>query len=314
MTLVTGKRLLDVAHKNHFAIPAYNAGSGQLFTATLEKCEQEQAPFIMAIHPTELTFLRDSFIGQVIQALSKTDLPVALHLDHGATYEDCIHAIHLGFTSVMIDCSMKPYDENVAITKKVVEAAHATGVSVEAELGTIANAGYDVKGHLTNDVHYTDPQMAKDFVEKTGVDSLAIAIGTAHGLYPKDVTPKLKPEIAKEVADVIDIPLVLHGASNNPDDKIQEAIDNGINKINISSDIKIAFAKGLRKVLADSDPNELREPKIMFPEPMIEEQKIVHHKNELCKDINRTHLYYENEDVKEVPYDVKNFQNEEYKA
>ena len=153
MVLVTGKRLLDVAHKNHFAIPAYNAGSGQLFTATLEKCIEDQTPFIMAIHPTELAFLRDNFVGQV------------LHLDHGASYEDCIHAIHLGFTSVMIDCSMKPYDENIATTKKVVEAAHATGISVEAEIGTIADTGYDVNGHLTNDVHYTTPEMARDFVE-----------------------------------------------------------------------------------------------------------------------------------------------------
>lgn len=314
MVLVTGKRLLDVAHKNHFAIPAYNAGSGQLFTATLEKCIEDQTPFIIAIHPTELAFLRDNFVGQVLQGISKTDLPIALHLDHGATYEDCIHAIHLGFTSVMIDCSMKPYDENVAITKKVVEAAHATGISVEAEIGTIANTGYDVNGHLTNDVHYTTPEMAKDFVEKTNVDSLAIAIGTAHGLYPKDVQPKLKPEIAKQVSEAVDVPLVLHGASNNPDDKIQEAIDNGINKINISSDIKIAFATGLRHLLDNSDPNEMREPKLMFPEAMIEEQKVVHHKNELCKAVNTTHLYFEHEEPVEVPYKVGNFQTETFKA
>lgn len=314
MVLVTGKRLLDVAHKYHFAIPAYNAGSGQLFTATLEKCIQDQAPFIMAIHPTELAFLRDNFVGQVLQAVSKTDLPVALHLDHGGSYEDCMHAIHLGFTSVMIDCSMKPYKENVATTKKVVEAAHATGISVEAELGTIANTGYDVNGHLTNDVQYTKPELAKDFVEKTGVDSLAIAIGTAHGLYPKDVKPKLKPEIAKEVANAVDVPLVLHGASNNPDDEIQEAINNGINKINISSDIKIAFAKGLRELLDESDPNEMREPKLMFPKAMIAEQKVVHHKNELCKAVNRMHLYFEHEEPFEVPYRVENFQNETFRA
>lgn len=314
MVLVTGKRILDVAHKNHFAVPAYNAGSGQLFTATLEKCIQDQTPFIMAIHPTELAFLRDNFAGQVIQAASKTDLPIALHLDHGGSFEDCIHAIHLGFTSVMIDYSMKPYEENVAITKKVVEAAHATGVSVEAEIGTIANTGYDVSGHLTDDVQYTSPEIARDFVEKTGVDSLAIAIGTAHGLYPKDVQPKLRPEIAKEVSSAVDIPLVLHGASNNPDDQIQEAIANGINKINISSDIKIAFAKGLRKLLAESDPNEMREPKLMFPSAMIEEQKIVHHKNKLCQAIDRTKLYFENENPIDVPYKITNFQNESYKA
>ncbi len=312
--LVSGDRLLQVAHREHFAIPAYNAGSGQLFTSTLEKCEQMQSPFIMAIHPTELEFLRDNFIGQVKEALNKTDLPVALHLDHGASYEQVIHAIHLGFTNVMIDCSTKSYEENVEITKKCVEAAHATGVSVEAELGTIANTGYDIEGHLTDDVQYTNPEQAKDFVERTGVDSLAIAIGTAHGLYPKDVRPKLKPEIVKEIAKVVDIPLVLHGASNNPDEEIKKAIEYGINKINISSDIKIAFAKELRDVLNSENPEEIREPKIMFPKPMIECQKVVAHKNNLCNDVDRTTLYYQDEKVNELPYDEKNLQTEHFSA
>ncbi|MCI1859795.1 MAG: ketose-bisphosphate aldolase [Sporolactobacillus sp.] len=294
--LVSGNRLLQVAHRNHFAIPAFNAGSGQLFTATLEKCEQLQAPFIMAIHPTELAFLRDSFVGQVIRAANHTDLPIALHLDHGASFEQVVHCIHIGFTSVMIDASLKSFAENVALTKKVVEAAHSAGVSVEAELGTIGDTGNNIKGHLTT-VKYADPKVAKKFVEETHVDSLAIAIGTAHGLYPKDVKPNIKPEIVKAVAALIDIPLVLHGASNNPDDKIKQSIANGINKINISSDIKIAFAKELRKVLNDNDPDEIREPKIMFPSPMKETQRIVEEKIRLCNDVDRTRLYYEDEKV-----------------
>ena len=163
--LVSGDRLLQVAKEHHFAIPAFNAGSGQLFTATLEKAEELQAPFIMAIHPTELDFLRDSFVAQVIDAANHTDLPIALHLDHGASYEQVIHAIHLGFTSVMIDASLTDYEHNVALTKKVVEAAHATGVSVEAELGTIADTGNDVEGHLTDNVKYTDPETAKEIMD-----------------------------------------------------------------------------------------------------------------------------------------------------
>lgn len=237
-----------------------------------------------------------------------------MHLDHGASYEQVIHAIHLGFTSVMIDASLTDYEHNVALTKKVVEAAHATGVSVEAELGTIADTGNDVEGHLTDNVKYTDPETAKEFVEATGVDSLAIAIGTAHGLYPKDVKPKLKPEIAKAVAEVVDVPLVLHGASDNPDDKIAEAIAYGINKINISSDIKIAFAKDLRTVLNENDPDEIREPKVLFPSPMIATQKVVAQKIKLFGDVDRTKLYYQNEPVNEIPYNVKNFQVEHFSA
>ena len=301
--LVSGDRLLQVAKEHHFAIPAFNAGSGQLFTATLEKAEELQAPFIMAIHPTELEFLRDSFVAQVIDAANHTDLPIALHLDHGASYEQVIHAIHLGFTSVMIDASLTDYEQNVALTKKVVEAAHATGVSVEAELGTIADTGNDVEGHLTDNVKYTDPETAKEFVAATGIDSLAIAIGTAHGLYPKDVKPKLKPEIAKAVAEAVDIPLVSHGASDNPDDKID-----------ISSDIKIAFAKDLRTVLNENDPDEIREPKVLFPSPMIATQKVVAQKIKLFGDVDRTKLYYQHEPVNEIPYDIKNLQVEHFSA
>lgn len=312
--LVSGDRLLQVAKEHHFAIPAFNAGSGQLFTATLEKAEELQAPFIMAIHPTELEFLRDSFVAQVIDAANHTDLPIALHLDHGASYEQVIHAIHLGFTSVMIDASLTDYEQNVALTKKVVEAAHATGVSVEAELGTIADTGNDVEGHLTDNVKYTDPETAKEFVAATGIDSLAIVIGTAHGLYPKDVKPKLKPEIAKAVAEAVDIPLVLHGASDNPDDKIAQAIEYGINKINISSDIKIAFAKDLRTVLNENDPDEIREPKVLFPSPMIATQKVVAQKIKLFGDVDRTKLYYQHEPVNEIPYDIKNLQVEHFSA
>lgn len=300
--LVSGNRLLQVAHKNHFAIPAFNAGSGQLFTATLEKCEQLQAPFIMAIHPTELDFLRDSFVGQIVCAAHHTDLPIALHLDHGASFEQVLHCIHIGFTSVMIDASLESFEDNVALTKKVVEAAHFAGVSVEAELGTIGDTGNNIEGHLTT-VKYADPRVAKKFVDETQVDSLAIAIGTAHGLYPKDVKPNIKPEIVKDVASVVDIPLVLHGASNNPDDKIKQSIANGINKINISSDIKIAFAKDLRQVLNSNDPDEIREPKIMFPHPMKETQRVVEEKIYLCNDVDRTRLYYKDEKVQDAPED-----------
>lgn len=288
--LVNGNYLLGPAHEHHFAIPAFNSGSGQLFTETLEECERLQAPFIMAIHPNELKFVRDSFVGQVLQAANHTDLPIVIHLDHGATYGQAIHAIHLGFTSVMIDASLKPFEENVAITREVVRAAHATGVTVEAELGTIADTGTNIPGHLTDNVKYTDPQTAHDFVEQTGVDSLAVAIGTAHGLYPKDVKPKLRPEIVSDIAESVDVPLVLHGASNNPDDEIRRAIHNGINKINISSDLKVAFAGKLKDFLDNNDYREVREPMNLFPEAMKEARIVVREKVELCENRNTKKL------------------------
>ncbi|ESV53926.1 hypothetical protein SAG0136_01335 [Streptococcus agalactiae LMG 14747] len=198
MVLFSGKELLAVAQEHHFAIPAYNCGSGQLLNATVKACEESKTPFIIAIHPDELSFLTDSFVAQCIDEAHKAKVPVAIHLDHGASYEQVIHAIQLGFTSVMIDKSLAPYEENVAITKKVVEAAHAVGVSVEAELGTIGNTGNNVEGGLEEGI-YTEPDVAKDFVEQTGCDSLAIGIGTSHGLYPKDIKPKLRIDILDEI-------------------------------------------------------------------------------------------------------------------
>ena len=185
MVLVSGKELLTVAQNNHFAIPAYNCGSGQLLNATVKACEETKTPFIIAIHPDELSFLTDSFVAQCIDEAHKAKVPVAIHLDHGASYEQVIHAIQLGFTSVMIDQSLAPYEKNVEMTKKVVEAAHAVGVSVEAELGTIGNTGNNVEGGLEEGI-YTEPDVARDFVEQTGCDSVEIGIGTAHVLYPKD--------------------------------------------------------------------------------------------------------------------------------
>ena len=291
MVLVSGKELLSVAQEHHFAIPAYNCGSGQLLNATVKACEETQTPFIIAIHPDELSFLTDSFVAQCIAEAHKAKVPVAIHLDHGASYEQVIHAIQLGFTSVMIDKSLAPYEENVAITKKVVEAAHAVGVSVEAELGTIGNTGNNVEGGLEEGI-YTEPEVAKDFVEQTGCDSLAIGIGTSHGLYPKDIKPKLRIDILDEIVNKVDIPLVLHGGSGNPDSEISPAIEHGIAKINISSDIKIVFAEKLRELLNDGN-SEKREPNVLFPDPMKETEKVVRQKNELFNAVGKAKLYFQ---------------------
>ncbi len=287
--LITGKEMLEVAKKHHFAVPAFNAGSGQLLPAIMDACKEEKAPFIMAIHPDELSFLRDSFIGQVMAEINATELPVALHLDHGANIDQVLHAIQLGFSSVMIDGSSLPFEENVKQTQEVVKIAHAVGVSVEAELGTIGDTGNNVEGGVS-EIIYTDPEKAKEFVERTGVDSLAVAIGTAHGLYPKNMKPKLRLDILKEITQVVDVPLVLHGGSSNPDEEISKAVEIGVSKINISSDIKISFTEKLREILNNGNM-EIREPNVIFPDCMEAAKKTAIEKIRLFK-TNDTEKYY----------------------
>ena len=289
--LISGKEILSVANQHGFAVPAFNAGSGQLLEAVMQACEELQSPVMIAIHPDELSFLTDSFVDQVKYYANYTKLPVCIHLDHGASYEQVIHAIQLGFTSVMIDASHLPYEENVAITQKVVAAAHPVGVSVEAELGTIGDTGNSIEGGVT-EVIYTDPDVAQDFVERTGTDSLAVAIGTAHGIYPKNIKPHLRHDILEEITKKVSIPLVLHGGSSNPDEEIAKAVKMGINKINISSDIKIVFANRLREQLNSGD-SEMREPNVLFPPCMLETKKVVEDKIRLFNSANKAQLYYQ---------------------
>lgn len=289
--LISGKEILSVANQHGFAVPAFNAGSGQLLEAVMQACEELQSPVMIAIHPDELSFLTDSFVDQVKYYANYTKLPVCIHLDHGASYEQVIHAIQLGFTSVMIDASHLPYEENVAITQKVVAAAHPVGVSVEAELGTIGDTGNSIEGGVT-EVIYTDPDVAQDFVERTGTDSLAVAIGTAHGIYPKNIKPHLRHDILEEITKKVSIPLVLHGGSSNPDEEIAKAVKMGINKINISSDIKIVFANRLREQLNSGD-SEMREPNVLFPPCMLETKKVAEDKIRLFNSANKAQFYYQ---------------------
>ena len=205
----------------------------------------------------------------------------------GGTYEQVITAIRAGFTSVMIDASSQPYEGNVATCKKVCEAAHAVNVSVEGELGTIGNTD-SVETTAPDQILYTDPQQAKDFIEKTGIDCLAIAIGTCHGIYPKDKKPELRIDILKEIKKVVSVPLVLHGGSSNKDEEIAKSVDNGVNKINISSDIKVAYYNKMREVLADAS---LREPNQIQPPCMAAMKEVCYDKIKLFKADGKASLY-----------------------
>jgi fructose-bisphosphate aldolase class II len=263
--LYVGKSILDVANAHNFAIPAFNISDWAMFNGVMDISEELAAPVIIAIHPDEVAHITTDLIPAMHSRAHRSSVPVAIHWDHGGSYEQMITAIHAGFTSVMIDASLQPFDENVALTRKVVEAAHAVGLQVEGELGTIGgNDSYGESG--ATEIIYTNTADAVRFVAETGVDSLAIAIGTSHGLYPADKNPKLRHDLLQEIKAATGIPLVLHGGSANPDEELRRAVELGINKINISSDIKVSYHNRMREVLGTDE--RLREPNAIQPEPI----------------------------------------------
>lgn len=284
------KDLLTVAQKNHFAVPAFNIGSDQLLKAVMKTVKELKSPVILEMSPDEFNFVGYAQIQAMLYEAAHTDVPVCIHLDHGDSYETVVRAIQAGMTSVMIDASKLPYEENVAITKKVVETAHIANVSVESELGTIGTTGNSIEGG-TEGVIYTVPEEAKQFIEDTGIDTFACAIGTAHGIYPKDMKPKLRIDILKDITDQVSVPLVLHGGSSNKDEEIAEAVKNGICKINISSDIKIAFYEQARKTL-NENPG-YREPLEIYPAAMEACGKVCADKIRLFNSQDKVKCYYE---------------------
>ncbi|WP_246093105.1 ketose-bisphosphate aldolase [Subtercola boreus] len=283
---MTGKDLLAVANEHNFAIPAFNVSDYAMMNGLFEISEEKNAPMIIAIHPDEVSHLGVEAILAIRERAHKSSIPVAIHWDHGGSYEQMLTAIQAGFTSVMIDMSMRPFDENVAVTKRVVDTAHDVGLSVEGELGTIGKL--DEEAEEGGEIIYTVPSEAVDFVKQTGVDSLAIAIGTSHGLYPADLEPKLRIDLLQEIKALLPIPLVLHGGSNNPDSEIAEAVKYGVNKINISSDIKAAYHDAMRKELENKG---LREPNTIQPPAIAAMKKVAAHKIDLFEAAGKAELY-----------------------
>ena len=286
--LMNMKEILAVAKEHRFAIPAFNISDWSMFIGIMDLCEETDSPVIIEIHPDELRFTGPDFVAGVRERALKSPVPVCIHLDHCGDFGTIIHAIQCGFTSVMFDGAELSFEENIAGARKVVEAAHPVNVSVEAELGTIGSTNpADLEGGSAK-IIYTDPDDAAKFVEASGVDTLAVAIGTCHGLYPANMKPELKLDILKEIAAKVDVPLVLHGGSNNPDKEIGESVTLGINKINISSDIKVAYFEKMREVLQDKG---LREPNEIEP-PCIEAMKAVaKHKLDLFQTTGKASLY-----------------------
>jgi fructose-bisphosphate aldolase class II len=260
--LVTGREILQDAHKNNYAVGAFNVNNMEIVQAIIEAAEETNSPVILQASQGGLKYAGVEYIAELGKlAARNAKVPVALHLDHGTDFDQVMLCIRHGFTSVMIDGSKFELDENIAITKKVIEVAHAVGVSVEAELGKIGGTEDNITVE-EKDATFTDPEEAKRFVDETNVDYLAIAVGTAHGLYKGE--PKLDYDRIKTIKEVLDIPLVLHGSSGVPEESIKKAVSLGINKINIDTDLRVAFANAIKNFLKEN-PDNIDPRKILGP-------------------------------------------------
>ena len=284
--LFTLKDILAVANKNFFAVPAFNISDYTMLNAVFEISGEKNAPLIIETHPNELKLVGTEICAAILKKAGKAKFPVAFHLDHATTMEHIYNAFCCGHTSVMIDGSALPFEENIALCREVVKAAHPLGISVEGELGTIGST--DPHAETGHDITYTDPDDAEKFVKATGIDALAVAIGTSHGIYPKGYVPKLNLELLKRIKAKVSVPLVLHGGSDNPDNEIAESVKLGISKINISSDIKLAFFKKMREVLKDES---IRTPYAVYPPTLAAVKEVAGHKIDLFLAAGKCRLY-----------------------
>ena len=282
MPLVTTNEMLLKAQKEHYAVGAFNAENLEMVMAIVAAAEKSNAPVIIQTTPSTVKYAGlDYYLAMVKTAANRAKVPVAMHLDHGDSLSLAMQALRTGYTSIMIDGSHESFEDNIALTRKVVEACSPSGISVEAELGKVGGKEDDLDGGSGNP--YTDPAEAKEFVERTGVNSLAVAIGTAHGLYKG--TPKLDFDRLSEIRKVVDIPLVLHGASGVPDEAVQKSIELGICKVNFATELRIAYSNGV-KAYMQKDP-EVFDPKKYSKVGMEEVTKLVCEKIALCGSNNK---------------------------
>ena len=249
MSLVTTKQLLLDAQKGGYAIGAFNVENMEMVQAVVGAAEELKSPVILQTTPSTVKYADlEYFYANVKTAAKKATVPVVIHLDHGNSFDLAMQALRTGYTSIMIDGSHDSFEENIAVSKAVVDACHPSGVAVEAELGKVGGKEDDLDGGDNNP--YTNPQEAVIFVERTGIDSLAVAIGTAHGVYQG--IPKVDVERLSKIKEVVSIPLVLHGTSGVPDETVKECIKRGICKVNYATDLRIAFSKGVNEVLHEA--------------------------------------------------------------
>lgn len=264
MPLVSMTELMQRAKAEKFAVGQFNMNNLEFTKAIMEAAIEERSPFIFGVSEGAIKYMGlDYVVAMARAAAEKSDIPVVLHLDHGSSFEVAMQCIRAGFTSVMFDGSHYPLEENIQKTKEVVRAAHALGVSVEGELGTIGGTEDDLTV-ADEDAKLAKPDEAIRFFEETGVDALAIAVGTAHGLYKGEV--RIRYNIIEEVAKNISVPIVLHGGSGVPDDAIRKSIELGVGKINVNTENQVAMTEAIKKVLVEKpdtiDPRKYLKPAI----------------------------------------------------
>ncbi len=288
MALVDTKKMFEMAYKNGYAVGAFNVNNMEITQGIVSAIAEEKAPLILQISRGARQYASMSYLRGIIDVAiaENPDIPIAMHLDHGDTFETCKQCVDDGFTSVMVDASHHPYEENVKITRQVVEYAHDKGVVVEAELGQLGGIEEDVVGVKDVSAHLTNPDQVVDFVGKTGVDSLAIACGTSHGAYKFKIEPKLAFDVIKECADKLPgFPLVMHGSSSVlkefvdlinkyggnmpnamgvPEDAISKAAKMAVCKVNIDTDLRLALTAKIRQVFAEK-PGEFDPRKYLGP-------------------------------------------------
>ena len=286
MGIVTTKEMFEKASKGGYAIGAFNVNNMEIIQGITEAAKEVNSPLILQVSAGARKYAKHNYLMHLIQAaVEDTDLPIAIHLDHGADFDICKKCIDGGFTSVMIDGSKHDFEQNIELTRRVVDYAHEHGVVVEAELGKLAGIEDDVNVD-SKDAMYTDPNQAEEFVRRTGCDSLAIAIGTSHGAYKFKGEAKLRFDILKEIKEHIpNTPIVLHGASSViqdlvtmcnenggdiqgskgvPDEILKEASQSGVSKINVDTDLRLAMTAGIRKVF-NEEPSAFDPRKYLTP-------------------------------------------------
>ena len=308
MPLVTTKGMFEKSMKEGFAIGAFNINNMEIIQGIVDAAQKQNSPVILQASSGAIKYARIKYLMKMVEAaVEETNIPIAIHLDHGPDFETCKMCVDNGFTSVMFDGSKYDFEENIRLTKEVVDYAHAHGVVVEAELGKLAGIEDDVNVSAS-DAMYTDPAQAEEFVRRTGVDSLAIAIGTSHGAYKFKGEAKLRFDILKQIKERIpNTPIVLHGASTVipelvnmcneyggnipgakgvPDEILHEASISGVSKINVDTDLRLAMTAGIRKVFVE-DPSAFDPRKYLIPARELVKETVSHKMKDVFGSANK---------------------------